>query len=158
MSAGPHILVVGEFERSEFEPVRDWLLQVESDSQVTHIANIAPTAHSEPDLVIVCQSWPDEFSAAAVTSALGRWPLSLWVVCFGAWCASDGRTRTIWPLSVRVPADESRSRLQHVWRILRDQRESPLPLTASRDETLEFDVTGRMIGATNLSGKVNCPY
>ena len=146
MIARPQILVVGDTERAEFAPIRDWLQLVESDSRTTRRARLVADA-LEPDLVIVCQSWPDEFSATEVTSALGRWPLSLWVVCYGAWCASDGRTRTIWPLSVRVPADESRSRLDHLWRILREQRESPLPLTASRDESLEFDVTGRATGA-----------
>ncbi len=142
MFVRPHILVVGEIARAEFAAVREWLLQVQRDSQTTRVSSFA-NADSEPDLVIICQSWPDEFSASEATIALGRWPLSLWVVCYGAWCASDGRTRTVWPLSVRVSVDESCSRLNHLWRILREQREAPLPLTASRDESLEFDVIWR---------------
>ena len=68
-----------------------------------------------------------------------RWPLTLWVCCYGAWCDSDGRTRSIWPISVRVPVSEAERRLNRVWQVLTEQRGEPLPLTASRDEAFEFD-------------------
>lgn len=149
-----NILVIGERTRSEFAPVRDWLRGVESAATVefspslaspdeivagTNVAGTNVATAVCPDLVIVCQSWPDEFSPSEVAQTLGRWPLSLWVCCFGAWCASDGRSRSIWPISVRVPVDEAPRRLNHVWQLLAERRGEPLPLTASRDEAFEFD-------------------
>lgn len=149
MSDKPKILLVGEVERSEFARVCDWLDQI-GTAAIVQRSECLPDPNGDdvgtlgnppviPDLVIVCQSWPDEFPATEVTTALGRWPLALWVCCYGAWCASDGRTRLIWPISVRVPVDEAENRLNHVWRVLTEQRDEPLPLTASRDEAFEFD-------------------
>ena len=149
MSDNLKVFVTGEIDRSEFSRIRDWLHQIgpaatvqiseshwgRGDVQSERDQNLLV----DPDLVIVCQSWPDEFSASEVTLALCRWPLALWVCCYGAWCASDGRTRSIWPISVRVPVEEAEGRLNHVWRVLTGQRDEPLPLTASRDEAFEFD-------------------
>ena len=120
-------------------PVRVWIGSLGSRANVRQVHRLTDAIVDPPDLVIVCQSWPDEFPAAEVTTALGRWPLVMWVCCYGAWCASDGRTRSIWPISVRVPIDEAENRLNHVWRVLTEQRDEPLPLTASRDEAFEFD-------------------
>lgn len=149
MSDKRNILVIGEIDRSEFSRVRDWLHRVVPTLTVQIAAGLEGwrAVHGErhqnsfltPDLIIVCQSWPDEFPTAEVTLALGRWPLALWVCCYGAWCASDGRTRLIWPIGVRVPVDEAENRLNHVWRVLIEQRGEPLPMTASRDEAFEFD-------------------
>lgn len=149
MSDKPNILVIGNVDRSEFSRIRDWLqvvgpaaaiqvsegLDMSADSKCRQIEVV----EHEPDVIIVCQSWPDEFPASDVTVAFGRWPLALWVCCYGAWCASDGRTRLIWPIGVRVPVEEAEHRLNHLWRILTEQCGEPLPLTASRDEAFEFD-------------------
>ncbi len=137
--AQPAILVVGDWDRTEFSAIRHWIDSLGTRAVVRQIADLAVPMVEPPDLVIVCQSWPDEFPMAEVTTALGRWPLAIWVCCYGAWCASDGRTRSIWPISVRVPVDEAENRLNHVWRVLTEQRGEPLPLTASRDEAFEFD-------------------
>ncbi len=96
---------------------------------------------ASPDMVVVCQSWPDEFSASEVATHLGRWPLALWVCCFGSWCESDGRTRTIWPIGIRVPARAAIARLNRLWAIVTGRLQEPLPITASRDEAFEFDAT-----------------
>lgn len=120
-------------------PIRDWIGALGSRATMRQVQRLSDANIDPPDLVIVCQSWPDEFPAREVTTALGRWPLALWVCCYGAWCASDGRTRSIWPISVRAPVDEAENRLNHVWRVLTEQRGEPLPLTASRDEAFEFD-------------------
>lgn len=145
----PNILVIGERTRSEFSPIHEWLRGVASAATVEFSPSLALPDEIDagtsvatimcPDLVIVCQSWPDEFSPSEVVQTLGRWPLALWVCCYGAWCASDGRSRSIWPISVRVPVDEAPRRLNHLWQVLTEQRGEPLPLTASRDEAFAFD-------------------
>lgn len=119
--------------------VRDWITSLESRAYVRQINQLPGVLIDPPDLVIVCQSWPDEFPADEVSAALGRWPLAMWVCCYSAWCDSDGRTRSIWPISVRASASDASSRLNHVWQILTEQRGEPLPLTASRDEAFAFD-------------------
>ena len=137
--AQPAILLVGDWQRSEMSPIRAWIDSLESPGSVQQFNHLPVEMIEPPDLVIVCQSWPDEFSAEEVSAALGRWPLALWICCYGAWCDSDGRTRNTWPISVRVPVREAASRLSHVWQILTEQRGEPLPLTASRDEAFAFD-------------------
>lgn len=146
----PNILVIGERTRSEFAPIHEWLRGVASAATVEFSPSLAlrrddidagasVATTMSPDLVIVCQSWPDEFSPSEVTQALGCWPLALWICGYGAWCASDGRSRSIWPISVRVPVDEAPQRLNHLWQVLAEGRGEPLPLTASRDEAFAFD-------------------
>ncbi len=135
----PAILVVGDWQRSEMSLVRDWICSLESRACVRQLNHLPDGLIEPPDLVVVCQSWPDEFPADEVSAALGRWPLALWVCCYGAWCDSDGRTRSIWPISVRASVREAHARLNHVWNILTEQRGEPLPLTASRDEAFAFD-------------------
>lgn len=120
-------------------PIRAWIDSLGSQGSVQQFNQLPAEMIEPPDLVIVCQSWPDEFSAEEVSAALGRWPLALWICCYGAWCDSDGRTRTIWPISLRVPVCDAASRLSHVWQVLTEQRGDPLPLTASRDEAFAFD-------------------
>lgn len=145
MSDHPNVLVVGDADHTEFSRVRDWLRRLPSDAVLRFARGLMgdcddnSTSPGAPDFVIVCQSWPDEFSASEVSAALGCWPLALWVCCYGAWCSSDGRTRSIWPISVRVPIEEAEQRLNHVWQVLTEHRGEPLPLTASRDEAFEFD-------------------
>ncbi len=138
----PTILVVGDRDRAEMWPIRDWLQSLGDSANVRHSPRLPPGTTDEqplPDLVVVCQSWPDEFSSVEVSACLGHWPLTQWVVCFGSWCESDGRTRDIWPIGLRVPARAAVSRLQRVWEIVRGGRPEPLPVTASRDEAFEFD-------------------
>jgi hypothetical protein len=85
------------------------------------------------DLIVVCQSWSDEYTAREVTALLSAAPLARLLCVYGRWCDSDGRTRNIWPLAVRVPAVEFEARLQREINVL-EGRDAPLPLTATRTE------------------------
>ena len=152
-----NILVIGAVDRAEMSAIPAWLKSVGvatrhgttdtgsvgkfGRADVRYEDQLPDTADPAPDLVVVAQSWPDEFSRSDVNAALGLWPLAQWVVCFGAWCESDGRSRTIWPIGLRVPARAATSRLNHVWDIVTGRRIEPLPITASRDEAFEFDVS-----------------
>ncbi|MGE5192721.1 MAG: hypothetical protein ACM3U2_09475 [Deltaproteobacteria bacterium] len=94
-----------------------------------------------PDLVAVLQAWPDQFPEAEVHELLARCPLARIVCCFGPWCDSDGRTRSLWPLAVRIPVAAARGRLSRELALLEDRESASaaLPLTASRAEIFEFD-------------------
>ena len=90
------------------------------------------------DLIVVCQHWPDEYASGDVRELLRAFPLARLVCCYGPWCASDGRTRDVWPLAVRVPAVDAERRIDLELEVLAGDR-WPLPLTASRDEIFAFD-------------------
>src|SRR6516165_590450 len=108
------------------------------------IAELSLLVSSEgwhPDLVVVLQSWPDQYSVEDVHRLLSHCPLARLVCCFGPWCDSDGRTRSIWPLAARIPLASARRRLARELALLQNVSSSPapLPLTASRSEIFEFD-------------------
>lgn len=93
-----------------------------------------------PDLVVVCQHWPDEFSQRDVRRLLELLPLTLWTCICGPWCESDGRNGSPWPTAVRVRAGCADLRIRRQRAVLSGEV-SALPLTASRDEMFAFDYT-----------------
>ena len=97
-----------------------------------------------PDLIVVLLAWPDQFPADEVHTLMGSCPLARIVCCYGPWCDSDGRTRSIWPLAVRVSVAAAGARLARELASLENQQRAcrPLPLTASRAEIFEFDFKG----------------
>ena len=125
-------------------PAIEALERLAPGTEARSVASIAKAAEQlsssdwQPDLVLVCQHWPDEFPPSDVDRLFRAFPLARFVVCYGPWCASDGRTRSIWPLAVRVPVEEAENRLKRELQVLRGER-PPLPLTASRDEIFLFD-------------------
>lgn len=91
------------------------------------------------DLVVAGQSWPDEYTATDVQSIIRAFPLARLVCCYGPWCSSDGRTRDLWPHAVRTPVAQISERLEKEKAVLAG-RLPALPLTASRDECIEFQL------------------
>lgn len=86
-----------------------------------------------PDLVIVYQGVPDEFPQSGIDELIGLLPLARFIVAFGPWCESIGRTEQRWPVAWCVPVRHLATRLHHE---LRSQStgEPVLPPTSSRDE------------------------
>lgn len=143
-SAAPSRLVVqiGSAGRDELAPAAaelaalctaaDWRLETVS------AADLVPRLDGPiPDLVVVLERWPDEFTRQEVEGLFGRWPLTRFVCIFGPWCDSAGRTRDLWPVAVRVPAVEARERLRRECAALAALT-PPLPVTASRTETFAW--------------------
>lgn len=112
--------------------------ETRSVASITEAAEQLSSSDWQPDLVAVCQHWPDEFPPSDVDRLFRALPLARFVVYYGPWCASDGRTRSVWPLAVRIPVGEAENRLRRELEVLRGHR-PPLPLTASRDEIFLFD-------------------
>jgi hypothetical protein len=141
-----HILVLGDSTTAEMRPITETLPQSAAGSAIEMqiipdldaALRFAIDRNWQPDLTIVCQSWPDEFTPSAVSRLLAAFPLARLVCCFGVWCESDGRNRTIWPLSVRIPARCAQTRIHNELAVLTGVR-AALPLTAARDEIFEFD-------------------
>jgi hypothetical protein len=144
------VLVVGDLFSLDMRSIERRVEELARDNcDVRVVPNVAEalvkgsTQGLHPDLVIVCQHWPEEYTVAEVRQILGAFPLARLICCYGPWCASDGRTRDVWPLSVRVTADSSPARIDLELEVLADAR-WPLPLTASRDEIVLFDPDSRI--------------
>ena len=148
-SSGPAertILVVGDSDRAEMRPLVAWFrgsIGPRSHWIVRrHLLDFTqPFAANEfPDLIIVLQSGPYEYSASEVNQLLASAPLARVVVCYGAWCESDGRNHSIWPLSVRVPVWAAQARIEQEWNLIQAPRDlPPLPWSASREEVFAAD-------------------
>lgn len=84
-----------------------------------------------PDLVVVYQGVPDEFPQSQIYELIGLLPLTHFIVAFGPWCESIGRTEQRWPIAWCVPIRHLPTRLHQLSGI----PDSPvLSATASRDE------------------------
>jgi hypothetical protein len=125
-------------------PRSDWSIQLSGDLASTHrlppnwTATTIPAALSQlgfeaPDLIVVIQETPDQFSNHDVQQLLGIWPLARLVVCYGPWCNGDGRTRDAWPQATRVAHTSIDTRLASE-RSFSVGLGDGLPWTAGRDE------------------------
>lgn len=137
-------LLIGSTYSSERREVEQTIRRVLPDCTL-HVAssvidgiNLARREDFFPDIVIVSQSWPDEYTRDEVEHLIGECALARLVVAYGPWCDSDGRNRTHWPLPVRVPVCLLEGRLQREVDVL-SGRSEPLWLTANRDEIFSFD-------------------
>ncbi len=144
MLSPSQVLMIGELSAPAMGPVRDWLrARIEPAGQriAVDLRSVRRMRDAEgwfPDLIVVCQTWPDQFSGVDIHALLTWFPLSRLVCVYDVWCDSDGRTRNDWPLAVRVPASRAGSRLERELAGL-ESGQAPLPLTASRGEIFAAD-------------------
>ncbi len=130
------VLVIGNGRTPEFRPALD-ALPGDHFVEVPDIpAAFDIVAHSGqyPDLILVCQHWPDQYAPRDVQRLPGLAPLARLVCIHGPWCEADGRNRSIWPVAIRCPHSLAPFRLKQILGAHQAGR-SPLPMTASRDET-----------------------
>lgn len=157
------ILIIGQTNRAEAQSLMEWIPATLQDAQVTPHLDIEQAVielartQQIPDLIVVIQSHLDEYCQQDIDE-LGRLaPLARWVVCSGAWCESEGRTRNLWPPAVRVPLRSATLRLFDEWRMLCGKHMKSLPLSGSREETFDAD-HGPLISATvSISVLVDSP-
>jgi hypothetical protein len=139
------VLIIGDADRAEAAALMEWIpvgllgaTWTQSKEMHSAIKEIERT-NQLPDLIVVIQSQPDEYCRAEIDSLGSLAPLARWVVCCGAWCESEGRTRQLWPLASRVPLRSAISRIQQEWRTLRGENVSMLPPSGSREEVFAAD-------------------
>lgn len=157
----PVTWILGRAERSEFASVLDWLCERTDSAHAVRCQDIASALANRsgviPDLVVVLQSHPDEFSSAEIARLLSWAPIARLIVVAGAWCEADGRRRDLWPAAVRVPAVWAIQRLEAEWSLLIAGQGAPLPLTATRDERFDADHPPTPIRLDGLSIFVASP-
>lgn len=151
MSHAPAVLVLGDKSAPEMQRANEVLTtRVSADRlrSITQFAEPAATIDDDwfPDLIVIFQTWSDQFTATDVQHVLSRFPLARLVCCYGPWCDSDGRTRSLWPPASRIPAEWAARRIESELDFMSGTLRSsgtlslaPLPLTAGRDEVFEFD-------------------
>jgi hypothetical protein len=136
------VVIVGSFAHTSFAPLLRQVTSLVGSGQVRAYGSVrllldsdsvAPTA-GDIGLLLVLQSWPEEYTQTEVLDLLDRYPLARLLVCYGPWCDSDGRTRQRWPRAIRVPLAQAESRVREELQDLRARAPS-IPLTASRDES-----------------------
>lgn len=139
----PVVWILGRADRPEFAPVLHWIRGAAGTASPNFDPDIAAALANPvagiPDLVVVLQSHPDEYSSADIARLLAHAPIARWIVVAGAWCEADGRRRGLWPTGARVPAVWAVERLQAEWSLLTAGQGTPLPLTATRDECFAAD-------------------
>ena len=157
------ILIVGQTDRTEALPLRDWMFQTWQTANVSQYATLRQALGELaagswiPDLIVVVQSWPDEQTSAEIDQLSRFAPLARSVVCYGSWCESDGRTRDLWPLAVRISLRSAASRLAREWRLLCGDDVSSFPMSASREESFAVDHPGLRRGKAPVSVVVKSP-
>lgn len=141
----PALFVIGDFFSPVMDPLRLCVEDLVRNGCDARFAASLPTTGEAsaaddwfPDLVLVCQHWPDEFTERDMLRILALYPLARLTCCYGPWCQSDGRSRDIWPLAARVPVQAAAERIARELEVVAGTRR-PLPLTASRDEVFLFD-------------------
>ncbi len=136
------VLIVGNYQTREMRAVFDSVNEICCGARLFHCTSLNTISEEVafPALIIVCQNWPDEFSTRGLHDLISRFPISRLVCCYGVWCESDGRTRTNWPLSIRVPARSAHARIQQEWDIAQG-KVNVLPLTAGRDEIFQSETS-----------------
>jgi hypothetical protein len=139
--SSPAVLIVGDADRAEMRAVLERLATSLPDIEPARCADVADVeawlaqANRPPDLVLVCESWPDEFPADHVTRLLAAVPLARLVCLSGFWSESAGRTRQHWPPALRVPIWAAWPRIEHELEVCAGRR-TALPWTATREELL----------------------
>jgi hypothetical protein len=157
------ILIIGQTNRAEVQSLMEWIPATLHGARLTQhlgmeqaVCDITQTQQIA-DLIVVIQSHLDEYCQRDLDE-LGRLaPLARWVVCSGAWCESEGRTRNLWPLAVRVPLRSAPLRLLDEWRMLCGENVKPLPLSGSREEAFDADHGPLRKATVSISVLVDSP-
>ncbi len=135
-------LALGDVDAPDLVPVREWLdrhippSMIRCAETLREIRRLKDEGVWHPDLIVVFQTWSDQFSGVDAHALFSWFALARVVCCHGPWCESDGRTRVQWPLAVRVPATLAAARLDLEREFLADPDFCPLPppLTANRGD------------------------
>lgn len=134
--------LIGRFDSRDAAPLAAEVRSAFPDAAVFQFdspAEAMASATTPADLVIVVQHRPREFSQREIDELIGTQPLARFVAALGPWCASHGRSERAWPEATTVPLWDAAARLRREAAVLAGSR-TGLPLTASRDEAILFDL------------------
>jgi len=134
------ILIVGDTDRSEFRRAR---AQMQSLGHVLAAADVEEAsdllaAEATPDVIVVAQAYPHQFSPEAIDRLRRLAPLARIVGLLGSWCEGEMRTGRPWPGAIRTYWHQWLPRCdQKLARMARGETTVwGLPITATEEERL----------------------
>jgi CheY-like chemotaxis protein len=135
------ILVLGNTDRSEFrDPVSELrsLGRVTIAKDVSSAVDLISGGEVVPDVVVVAQAFPGQFSADAIDRLRRAAPLARVVGLLGTWCEGETRTGWPWPAAIRVYWHQWQPQCeQELGRIAAGKASTwALPITAGDEERL----------------------
>jgi hypothetical protein len=139
--AQPIILLIGDVRRAEFEiacrDLHGWgqIVHIPSiGSALERLADISPP----PDLIVLAQAHPGQFSTESVTRVQSLAPLARFVALLGSWCEGEVRSGAPWPGVERVYWHQWRGRMELELLHMADRNAAvwALPPTATDEERL----------------------
>lgn len=105
MCKRPDVLLTGDYQTGEFQDAIGWLNEranVACDPELAAAARHLATAAADPLLLVIAQSYPDQFSALQVEQLHRCSPLSRIVALLGSWCEGEFRSGRPWPGVMRL--------------------------------------------------------
>ena len=99
------VLLVGDAERSEF---RESVAALDALGHVTSVADpalaeaVLRDGHLVPEVIVLAQAYPAQFSHASVDRLRRLAPLSRILGMMGSWCEGEMRTGKPWPAALRI--------------------------------------------------------
>jgi DNA-binding NarL/FixJ family response regulator len=135
------ILLLGDCNRPEFSGARSTL---ESSGRVAYFAELdaavraLETDQTSPDVIVIAQSYPRQFSHQAIDRLRRLAPLSRILGLLGSWCEGEVRSGQPWPAAVRIYWHQWNCRAsRELHRLVENGCPSwGLPLTATDEERL----------------------
>jgi hypothetical protein len=135
------VLVVGETQRPEFREARASLAsgcRVREAADVESAVAVLSGAEFVPEVIVVAQAYPGQFSPAQIDRLRRLAPLARVLGLLGSWCEGEMRSGRPWPGAIRVYWHQWLPRWHQELARLRSGRCPAwgLPITATEEERL----------------------
>ena len=127
------------------DPIQELLnhpqLVITQYKSLLHFLNqdFSTTNAAEPELIVITQNFSDQFCPTEIDQLLSKHPISRILSVYGPLSVSDGRTRDLWPHSLRIPHWKLSQRIEQELAVLTGNAPA-IPLTATREETAHFEL------------------
>lgn len=133
------LLLVGDTSRAEFREAcasLERMGRVEASATIEVAGQRLADGQLAPDVIVIAQSFPGQFSAEDIDRLRRRAPLARVLGLLGSWCEGETRTGKPWPAAIRVYWHQWLPRAEQELGQLAAGCSSSwsLPLTASEEE------------------------
>ena len=139
------ILLLGDTDRTEFHDARaslDRWAAVHEFAETDAAAAALARAEIVPDVIVVAQAFPGQFSHEAIDGLRRLAPLARILGLMGSWCEGELRSGSPWPATMRAYWHQWPVRCQREFLRLSEGQSGSwaLPPTATEEERLLADV------------------
>ena len=155
------ILLLGETDRPEFCDFRSTLEslgRVSRISEVERAIEVLETGEITPDVIVIAQAFPRQFSHQDIDRLRRLAPLSRILGLLGSWCEGETRSGQPLPAAIRIYWHQWHARAEReLRRLIQSQCPSwGLPVTATEEERL-LQSTAQTLPAGSGTCRHPCP-